>query len=187
MKILLTLALSLLVQSSQAATQNGVTFPDNEKIGEKSLVLNGLGTRLASFLGFKVKVYVAALYVDKKSSQEDDILTNDSPKKIVMEFTRDVSKDKITKSWEEGFTKNCKEKCGVQQTHLQKFLGLMADMKEKERMTFTFYPDKLTIENKQKELNTITNADFANIILSVFIGPNPPNTELKNGLLGKAE
>ncbi len=167
-----------------AAGLHGVTLPDSDKVDGKSLVLNGLGTRLASFLGFKVKVYVAGLYVEKKSKKAEDISTSDSPKKIVMEFLRDVSKEKITKSWEEAFENNCKDKCSSHQVHLKKFISLMKEMKEKDRMTLVFHTDRLELTQEGVLPETISNAEFSDIILSIFIGPNPPNAELRDGLLG---
>lgn len=167
-----------------AAALHGVTLPDSDKVEGKSLVLNGLGTRMASFLGFPVKVYVAGLYVEKKSTKAEDISIADSPKKIVMEFLRDVSKEKIAKSWEEAFENNCKDKCSSHLVHLKRFIGLMKEMKEKGRMTLVFHTDRLELAQGDDKSETISNAEFSDIILSVFIGPNPPNKELRDGLLG---
>ena len=48
-----------------SATQNKVTMPDTISIKGADLVLNGLGTRKATWL--RVKVYVGGLYLEKKS------------------------------------------------------------------------------------------------------------------------
>lgn len=179
-----TLFILLLASQLQAATEHGVTLPDSLKINDKTLVLNGLGTRMASMLGLKFKVYVAGLYLEKKSQKASDIIASDSPKKINMEFLRDVSKEKMIKSWEEGYDKNCSDKCSSHQTHLQKYLTFMTDLKEKDRLSLTFLPDRLVFQINEKESQVITNAEFADIILSIFIGQNPPNEELRDGLLG---
>jgi hypothetical protein len=166
------------------AVLHGVSLPDTDKVDGKALILNGVGTRVASFMVFPVKVYVAGLYVEKKTSKADEISAADGPKKIVMVFLRDVSKEKITKSWEEAFEKNCKDKCSSHEVHLKKFIGLMKEMKEKDRMTLVFHADRLELAQNDAKSETISNAEFSDIILSVFIGPNPPNTELRDGLLG---
>lgn len=173
-----------LPQLAFSAVLHGVSLPDADKVDGKALVLNGMGTRVSSFLVFPVKVYVAGLYVEKKSSKAEDISGADSPKKIVMEFLRDVSKDKIGKSWEEAFEKNCKDKCSSHQVHLKKFIGLMKEKKEKDRLTLIFHTDRLELAQNEDKTETISNAEFSDIILSIFIGPNPPNTELRDGLLG---
>ena len=182
--IILTLLLSTQIQ---AATEHGITFSDSLKTNDKTLVLNGLGTRMASMLGLKFKVYVAGLYLEKKSQKASDIIASDSPKKINMEFLRDVSKEKMIKSWEEGYSKNCADKCSSHQSHLQKYLSFMTDVKEKDKLSLTFLPDRLVFQINENESQIITNAEFADIILSVFIGQNPPNEELRDGLLGVAK
>ena len=56
------------------AELKGVTMPDQDKIESKNLVLNGQGIREVSVLGIIVRVYVAGLYLEKKSEKENDIL-----------------------------------------------------------------------------------------------------------------
>ena len=48
----------------QAATVAGVNLPDTTTVGDKSLVLNGLGLRTE----FMVKVYVGGLYLEHKTT-----------------------------------------------------------------------------------------------------------------------
>jgi len=38
---------------------------------------------------------------------------------------------------------------------------------------------------KGQTKGTIAGADFGKGVFSIFLGPNPPNKGLKNGLLGK--
>ena len=60
----------------RAATLAGVTLPDSTQVAGKTLVLNGVGLRTK----FVVKVYVAGLYLEQKSSDPNAILKSDSPK-----------------------------------------------------------------------------------------------------------
>src|SRR5512138_1589426 len=60
------LTASLLAGVAQARECRGVAFPEEIRIGDAALQLNGLGVRKATFL--KVNVYVAALYVEHPSS-----------------------------------------------------------------------------------------------------------------------
>lgn len=48
-----------------AGTKAGVTMRDTVTVANKQLVLNGMGLREATFLN--IDVYVAGLYVDRKS------------------------------------------------------------------------------------------------------------------------
>ena len=47
-----------------AKTLHKAKFDDKSTVAKKELILNGLGVRLATL--FKVKVYVAGLYTEKK-------------------------------------------------------------------------------------------------------------------------
>jgi hypothetical protein len=83
-KIVVSLSVAVLVLASMlnlhAASLAGVTLPDTAQVGGTTLVLNGLGLRTK----FVVKVYVAGLYLDKKSADADAIIKADAPKQIVM-------------------------------------------------------------------------------------------------------
>ncbi len=57
----------------------------------KTLVLNGLGLRTK----FVVKVYVAGLYLEQKSSDANAILKADAPKRLVMQFMRDFEQEAV--------------------------------------------------------------------------------------------
>jgi hypothetical protein len=75
----------------RAASLAGVTLPDTEQVGGAKLVLNGLGLRTKFF----IKVYVAGLYVEQKSSDPRAIIAADAPKRIVMQFLHGASKNQM--------------------------------------------------------------------------------------------
>ena len=81
-KFFSTLALIALATQLHAASVAGVTLPDSQQVAGKSLVLNGIGLRSKMF----VKVYVAGMYLEQKSSDAAAIMKSDSPKRIVMHF-----------------------------------------------------------------------------------------------------
>ena len=72
-KSLISFALVLFVSFSataaNAASLAGVTLPDSQQVAGKNLVLNGLGLRSKMM----VKVYVAGLYLEQKSSDPNAI------------------------------------------------------------------------------------------------------------------
>ena len=82
-----------------AATLAGVTLPDSVKVGDKTLVLNGLGLRSKMMF----KVYVAGLYVEQKSSDGNAIVNADAPKRITLHFVRNVSNDQIKEAIVDAF------------------------------------------------------------------------------------
>ena len=62
-------------------------MPDTFQLGGQQLVLNGLGERSE----YMVKVYVAGLYLPKKSSDAGSIVQSNSPKRIVLQFQHAAS------------------------------------------------------------------------------------------------
>jgi hypothetical protein len=165
-----------------AAQRAGVTLPDTAEVAGKTLQLNGLGVREATM--FNVKVYVAGLYVAEKSSDPDKLLGSDQPWRLVMKFTRDVEREKMTEAFDEGFEKN-----GVSSAlkpRLAKLKGMMTDVKEGQTIVLTYEPGKgLSVSEGGAPKGTIEGADFARAVLQIWLGPNPPNEGLKTGLLGK--
>lgn len=162
------------------AELKGVTLPDDLEVEGQALVLNGLGLRLATFL--KVKVYVAGLYLESKSTDPGAILGTDQTRLIDMHFLRKVGQDDMTEAWSEGFEKN-----GLSgfDDPLATLGSYMEAVKPGDTMRFTYVPGTgTTISVKGVDKGTIEGADFAKALFTVFLGEVPPNAELKKGLLG---
>ena len=162
----------------------GVSFPDQTQVEGANLTLNGLGLRLATML--KVKVYVAALYVGKKSNDPASILGSSGPTELSMQFVRDVGADDLRKGWEEGFEKNAKGQLPALKDRIAKLNGWMADMKSGQKLTFIRKPGAgIQVDVNGAVKGTIDGDDFAKAFLSIWLG-DPPNSEIKAGLLGGA-
>ena len=170
------------VSSSADVTVSGVTFPETAKVGETELVLNGIGTRKATF--FKVHVYVAALYVPSKSSDPSAHLSSDQPMHLVMEFVRSVGEDKLTDGWEAGLEKNSKNFASLKDP-LAKFNAQMKDVEEGDKIKITFFPGEKVVASVGSGAEfEIAHPQFSKDLLAVWLGPEPPNSDLKEGLLG---
>ena len=178
---------AILAAVSFAGTANakqcaGVDFPDQVQVDGKSLALNGLGLRLATML--KVKVYVAALYVAKPSRDASATLSSTEPTELVLQFVRDVGADDLRKGWKEGFEKNAKDALPALQDRIATFNGWMGDVKSGQRMTFVYKPGTgVTVDVNDAAKGTIKGDDFGKALLSIWLG-DPPNAEVKAGLLG---
>ena len=170
-----------------AAELQGVSMPDQITVGQSNLVLNGLGLRIKKVAFIGVKVYVAGLYLPAKSSDPAKILSTDEPRQMVMHFLyKNVEKAKIVEGWDEGFKKNSPAQMGALKDRLAKFDGFWSDMKTGDVATMTYVPGVGTkVVVKGVEMGVIEGKDFAQALLAVWLGPNPPNQELKDGLLGK--
>jgi Chalcone isomerase-like len=162
----------------------GINFPDQAQINGSALTLNGLGVRKATLL--KIDVYVAALYVANPSSDPNAILGSNSPMKLILHFVRDVGAGDISNGFDEGFARSAKAQLSALQERIATLEGWMTDLTTGQRMTFIFRPGTgVQVDVNGTVKGTINGDDFAKAFLSIWLG-NPPNPEIKAGLLGGA-
>ena len=99
--IALTLAALLLgAAPALAKTVQGVTFPDTATVGGQSVTLNGMGVRVAYIF---VKVYVGGLYLATPTHDAPAAVQTDEPKRVLLQFLRDVTHEEMVKAMREGF------------------------------------------------------------------------------------
>ena len=161
----------------------GVNFQDTAQVEGSSLALNGLGLRQATML--KVNVYVAALYVPKTSNDPNALLAA-VPKELILQFVRDVGADDLRKGWNEGFEKNAKADLAALKDRIATFNGWMADMKAGQRIILVQKPGSgVEVNVNGAAKGAIKGDDFAKALFAIWLG-DPPNPEIKAGLLGGA-
>jgi hypothetical protein len=69
---------------------------------------------------------------------------------------------------------------------VQQLLGGIETMKKGEQMVVTYVPGTgTTLAIRGKDKVTIPGLPFAQAVFSVWFGPKPPTSDLKNGMLGK--
>ena len=182
---LVVLICSLALASSAtvfAAEISGVKLPDQVTVGGKSLKLNGAGLRQATIL--KINAYAAGLYLENSSHDGDGIANSDQLKAIHMVFMRDVSAKQMSDAFQEGFDKNCVAGCAELKPHIGKLQGLLKDMKKGETMAYHFLATGVEVMIRGQKAGSVGDKAFSHQLIRVWIGKNPPNTELKEGLLG---
>ncbi len=182
------LALALLVlpqllpTSTNAEIIEGVKFDDQIEIDGSSLLLNGTGLSKATVL--KVKIYVTALYLQKKTAKASEVMESEPPKAVEMEFLRAIGKGKIISGWKEGLDRNCKPDCDELQSSFKLFYSLIDNMKRKDRMKFVVKADETEIYSRGNLKGKVPGKKFAHVLMQVWFGPNPPNAELQHEMLG---
>jgi hypothetical protein len=165
-----------------AAEINGVKLPDQVTLQGKTLKLNGAGLRQATIL--KINVYAAGLYLEKPSGDNDAIANSDQAKSIEMVFMRDVSAKQMAEAFQEGFDKNCVAGCAELKPNLGKLQGLMKDLKKGDSMGFHFLTDGVEVMIRGQRMGAVGDKAFSHQLIRCWIGKNPPNAGLKEGLLG---
>ena len=180
--LLLALFLAGIPVVASTAECEGVAMEDSITQDGHALTLNGLGLRLATFL--KIKVYVAGLYVPTKSDQAKTLINTDQPWRLKLSFVRSVDKGDMVSAWDDGFSENAKAELSALKDRIETLNSSMEDLKEGETLMFSYTPGKGTnVEINGKPRTIIEGADFASALLSIWLG-NPPNKEIKRGLLG---
>ena len=165
-----------------AASLAGVTLSDTEQVGGTKLVLNGLGLRTK----FMVKVYVAGLYVEQKSSDPRSIIEADAPKRIVLQFLHGASKKQMAGAFTEAFNDNSPDAMKTMKADIDRLLNALEPVKVGDQMVFTYVPGTgTTFAINGKEKLTIAGRGFDPVLFSVWLGPKPPNADLKKGMLGQ--
>jgi hypothetical protein len=178
--LFLTLLLATAAADAQEATCRDISFPRHVQVNGSDLTLNGLGVRKATFL--KVNVYVAAYYVGLPGHDPKPLIEADGPQQLTLQFVRNVGVDDLRKAFVEGFERVPASGLGERVARLN---GWMTDMKTGQRLTFVRLPHagvQITVNGVQK--GVIEGADFSRALISIWLGPTPPNPELKAGLLG---
>jgi len=184
MKILLIILISLTFTHSFAAEKLGIKFPDVETVNGTKLVLNGLGIRKATWI--RLKVYIAALYLQKKSQNINDII-NPLPRKLVMHFVMDLSAKKLIKGWNEGFTnvfKGQEAELKKLRPAIDKFNSYMQDIEKGQKIVLIFDKKGLQTRVNGKEKPLIADPEFTKALISVWF-VNPKDENLRDKLQGK--
>jgi len=167
-----------------AAEIGGVKLPDQVTLEGKTLKLNGAGIRAAKIL-LTFNVYAAGLYLENQIHDADAIASSDQLKSIQMVFMRDVSGKQMADAFQEGFEKNCVAGCAELKPYIGKLQGLLKDMKKGETMAYHFLPNGVELVIRGQKAGTIGDKAFTRQLIRCWIGKNPPNPELKEGLVGK--
>lgn len=181
MKITLLAIFLILLTSTELLASDDFTPPTTYQLGDSELILNGFGYRKATI--FKVKVYLAALYLTEKMNSPELVLGSHSPKVVSMKFVRDVSNEKLREGWEKGINSNFAAAKDIA-TEFQHFQSLMRDIKDGEVLKFEFLNNSVTVYINDTKIGEVDSQTFQTALLSVWLGKNPPNESLKQELLG---
>ncbi|MDC1174573.1 chalcone isomerase family protein [Bacteriovoracaceae bacterium] len=172
----------LLSFSSFAGEVYGVTMPETMKVGNENLMLNGMGTRKATWL--RVKVYVGGLYVKEKSTNSAKILDQGNPKVIDMNFVRDVEAEKLRGGWSDAWKAAVPQSQRTKlQAHFDKFNAAMGDIQKNQKIIVSFTDKGINVKFNGSDKGTFGNKDFSRALLSIWF-INAADEGLRDGLLG---
>jgi hypothetical protein len=171
------------VCAAQDKTCRDISFPGHVQVNGNDLRLNGLGVRKATFL--KVNVYVAALYVVQPVHDPRQLIESDTPQQLVLHFVRNVGVDDLRKAFLEGFERSSAGQSAPLAARVAKLNTWMSDMQRGQQLLFNRTPRAgVQVSVNGVPRGTIEGDDFSRALLAIWLGAEPPNPELKSGLLG---
>ena len=184
---LLLTGASLAPLSAMAAELESVRMADTIKLGNRDLVLNGMGLRTR----FGLRVYVAGLYVGKKSTDITELLQQPGPKRIAIAMKRNVDADTFLDALKDGIaTNHSAQQLAALKDRIAKLSDLILSIKEAKQgdlLDLDFIPETGTQLNVNGRPigQPISGEDFYQALLRIWIGEKPVQDGLKSGLIGK--
>jgi len=179
--LVVALLASVALSPVRAATLLGVELPDRATVGGKTLALNGLGLRRATFL--KVKVYVMGLYLERTSGDADAIIGSGESKRVQMHFVRNVSAEDGRDAIMRGFKNNTEDLVSISD-EIATFDASVRDMKTGDVMVLDFSGDTVDVVINGSEVASVSGRPVQRALLSIWLGAKPIDEDLKQAVLG---
>ncbi len=171
---------------AQTIELEGVKLESTVKLGTTALQLNGLGIRTRMMF----KVYVAGLYVPKKSTSASVLLAQKGARRVVLSMLRGVDLAAFAGALSDGLHNNHTEAqlaaMKPQMDALSATLKAIGEVKQGDVIHFEYLPDvgtRATL-NGQVRGGVIPGDEFFTAVLRIWLGDRPTDESLKKGLLG---
>jgi hypothetical protein len=171
---------------AQPVEMEGHKFEPTVTLAGQPLALNGVGLRKRAIF----KVYVAGLYVPKKTSDVAAIVNDKGPRRVSLRLLRDVDAQSFIDSFTEGLKNNTPEPqlaaMKPQVDALVATLKSIGEGKNGDAMDFDFTPEggtRISV-NGQPKGSAIPGAEFYGAVLRIWLGDKPVDASLKKGMLG---
>lgn len=175
---------SSVVFSDQAAKNAGkVVVHSSTTCASQELQLNGFGARKKLF----IKLYVASLYVQDKTSEASSFLEMTQASCIRLHITSSkITSEKMIKATREGFENATQGNTAPIEAEIETFLShLKQPIHKGDVFEFAFTPhNAIHVAKNNKKLGVIENKEFATALFGIWLGDMPAQLDLKDKLLG---
>lgn len=162
----------------------GVRIDDTARSGGTELVLNGAGVRTRVVF----KVYVAALYTPRKTSNAAALIDSREPRRIIMHMLRDLDADSLVGALQDGLRNNHSEaELARLKPEIDQFEQLMrtaGNAKAGDTIGIDFASDGIVVAFNGQMKGSVAGDAFARALLKVWLGEKPADAGLKKALLG---
>ncbi|TAL58118.1 MAG: chalcone isomerase [Bacteroidetes bacterium] len=170
----------------QAQTKiNNITFPDTYTSGKDKLLLNGGGTREKYWMD----MYVGALYLPAKSKDAPAIVSANNSMGIRLCIVSGlITSEKMTEAVKEGFRKSTEGKQDAYKDKIAQFQKAFSEAIKKGDVFDIAYADETISIYKNNTLKAeIRGLDFKKAVFGIWLGKEPADEDLKEGMLGNSD
>jgi hypothetical protein len=188
-RTLLIVACALpLAAQAQTVDIAGVKYPTSMQVGGQPLQLNGAGVRYK----FVVRVYTAGLYLGSKATTPEAVLAAPGPKRLHVVMQRDIDANELGRLFTRGMQDNAPPgqfgKFIPGTLALAELFAARKRLRVGDHFSIDFVPGTGTrvLVNGKPESELITEPEFFNGLLRIWLGNKPADETLKDALLGKA-
>lgn len=181
-KVVPFIAAIVLSANAYAAELHGAKLPDTITREAKALQLNGIGVRTKTILG--IKVYVAGLYLETRSTDPERIIQSDAVRELRIQMTHNAPRDRLVAELREGIERNAKD-LPLLEARLERFLDAIPKLNEGQGLSITYVPGKGTsLVATGGSAVILPGKDFAAAVFGAWLGKHPLDEDLKEQLLG---
>lgn len=165
----------------------GQQFDDPLKVGDATLVLNGVGVRAVAWL----KGYAAALYLSAPARSTAQAVGAPGAKRLQMRMLVEVPAAEFAKALDKGIQRNTPEPeraaLAARQQQFRDAVLALGTLRKGDVVDLDFAPGRgMTMAlNGTPRSAALPGDDFYAALLRIFLGPDPVDENLKAGLLGQ--
>jgi hypothetical protein len=155
-------------------------FSAQAKVGAKNLPL--IGAILYRYLVFDV--YSIALYGPDREHSIDSILS-DVPKKLVIQYHRDFTRDQIVRAGTELMRENKEINFELTEPETEKMNSLYVDkVSEGDQYWIKYVPGEGTsLYHNGRLLGSVPGSEFARAYFGIWLSRNPIDEDMRDALL----
>lgn len=179
--LLFWVLITLVGGASHAAAVGGEQVPDRVRVAGRTLTLNGTAVQGKLW----VDVLGVALYLEDPAKTPADALQPGEAKQLRLLVLRSIDHERLGNTLYEGFrlTLSHDELAALKPRILRLIDGIWA-LRKGQHLAINWIPGRgIVVEDPQGVRVRVPGDDFARAAFGVWLGPNAPAPELREGLL----
>ena len=158
-------------------------LPQSIEYQERKLILNGQGTRVIFFM----KVYEGSLYLETKSNDAEQIISNNAPMALRIDVLSEmVTADAMKKALSEGLEKSTNNNTGHISNEMEQLsLSFNSSVASGDYYEFIYIPEMgIHVLKNDALVEIIPGLEFKKAFFGIFLSKSPIQSNLKKSLLG---